>query len=80
MINHSLTTKSRRIRQRKAIIMVLIMMIVLTVVTGIGGGDYETDNTVYKATVGETIVAELAPPSEGTPQDFDALSSLKFAA
>ena len=41
---------------------------------------FDTDNTIHKASYGETIVMEAAPPESGSPAHFDALSNLKYAA
>ncbi len=75
----SIMKKSSFMTRRKIIIYIIATILILGIVSGFSD-PFLPDNTVYKATVGETIVAEKAPPASGTPADYDLMSNLQFAA
>ncbi len=76
---HSLMKKSAFKTRRQIILYILISVLVLGLVMGFTD-PFTTDNSVHKASVGETIVMEQEPPESGTPEDYDLITNLKFAA
>ncbi len=75
----SIMKKSSFMTRRKIIIYIIATILILGIVSGFSD-PFLPDNTVYKASVGETIVAEKVPPASGTPADHDLMSNLQFAA
>ena len=78
MSSTSLMKHKAVITRRKLIItLILVTIFVVTVATGFSSGT--SDNTVYTAN-GERIVMWDELPEGGTPEDYDLLTNLKFAA
>ncbi|MDE6293350.1 MAG: hypothetical protein K2L88_01860, partial [Clostridiales bacterium] len=65
--------------RRNIVIYIIATILILGIVAGFSN-TFHTDNSRHSASFGETIVMEAAPPSSGTPGDYDLLSNLKFTA
>ena len=79
MSNRSIMNKSSFYSRRKIIICLIVTILSMVIFSGFTN-TFDTDNTIHKASYGETIVMEAAPPESGSPAHFDALSNLKYAA
>lgn len=70
--------KSAITKRRLIIIFILCTIMTVSVVTGFSSG-FISDTTVYTPD-GARIVTYADAPKSGTPEDYDALSSLRFTA
>lgn len=78
MSSTSLMKHKAAITRRKLIItLILVTILVVTFATGFSSGT--NDNTVYTAN-GERVVMWKELPESGTPEDYDLLTNLRFAA
>ena len=66
-------------KRRKVIIYILACILILGIVAGFTN-TFVTDNRKFSAPWGATIVMEAEPPASGSPEDYDLISNLKFAA
>ena len=71
--------KSTFLCRRNIIIYIVSIILVLGIVAGFTN-TFRSDNRRYAAAWGETIVFEEAPPTTGSPSDYDLLTNLKYSA
>ena len=79
MKQRSIMKKSAFMTRRKIIIYIILTILILGIVAGFTD-PFITDNTKYTAGKDEIIVMEAMPPESGSPEDYDLISNLKFAA
>lgn len=79
MKTKSIMKRSTFTKRRKIIIYMIAMILILGVVAGFTD-PFITDNTIHKARFGEIIVMEKETPESGSPEDYDLISNLQFAA
>ncbi len=79
MKQKSIMKKSAFMTRRKIIIYIVLTILILGIVAGFTD-PFITDNTKYTAGMDEIIVMEAEPPMSGSPEDYDLISNLKFAA
>lgn len=70
--------KSSITKRRLIIIYILCTILTVSVMTGFSKG-LESDDTIYTAN-GERLVMWAELPNDGTPEDYDALTSIRYAA
>ena len=70
--------KSAITKRRLIIIFILCSILTVSVVTGYSSG-FVSDGNVYTPD-GARIVTYADAPESGTPEDYDALSALRFTA
>lgn len=78
MTTNLMQHKSSMTKRRLIIIFILCTILTVSVMTGFSKG-IESDGTIYTAD-GERIVMWAELPSSGTPEDYDAMTSLKYAS
>ncbi|MCM1367670.1 MAG: hypothetical protein NC184_02520 [Roseburia sp.] len=79
MTNQSLMKpKSVLTKRRKVIAFLLATILTVAIVTGFSSG-FDSDGTIYTPD-GERIVMWDALPSSGSPEDYDLISNIKYAA